>query len=158
MVRIFLLQALLHQLRFFCPSEDGHLPDVVFFLFGLRHSQRLLNFVPLLDFFSSLSLCCVQGIGKLCVSFIDRCVLQASAVCLESHVQWNGITSRILPVGDASWHFPIFLILCGDLPRRTPQNHWRWVIAPSWDLLMLVPWWFQRVLLLSSNLDDPRAC
>ena len=82
------------------------------------HADAFLNLVALLDFFPSLPLSGVHGLGKGGELVVYADVLQVSPIGLQAHVQRDCVAFRIFPVRDARWHLPILLVFRRNLARR----------------------------------------
>ena len=128
----------------------------LFFAFhGLGHLDGVLDLVSLFSFHSSLALGSVQYVCHLGVPAINRGVLQATTVGLQTHMQWDCVAIRVLPVRNASRHIAVLHVLRCELARRRAHDHRRsFIRGPTSDLLVLVLRRLERVLNYIRDLDD----
>ena len=85
---------------------------------------------------------------------VDCHVFETSTVCLQAHMKRYGVACRILPIWNACWNFPVFLILSCDLPWRTSHDNWRLLIISCSNLLMLMLRRLKWICNLMRNLYD----
>jgi hypothetical protein len=126
----------------------------VLFLQGLSNRDSVRDLVSLFCLFSSLTLGSVHGISHCCVPWVDRDILQVTAIGLKAHVQRDGVAIGVLPIRDTG-RDPVLGHVCGsEFPRWRPQDDWRLSIGHPGNLLVLVAGWVKRVLNNVGNLND----
>lgn len=84
-----------------------------------------MDFCFLFIFNLCLTFSNIQRINNVGKGLINGIVLERSAICTDSHMNRNGVTTRVLPVRNAGWYFEILHVLFGQLPRWRSMKWWR---------------------------------
>lgn len=75
-----------HELCLLGLGKHCHFTNLFLLLYGLSHLEGLLYLSTLLGLLSCLAFSYIKGVCKLGVSLVNGCVLQATAISLETHV------------------------------------------------------------------------
>jgi len=81
-------------------------------------------------------------------------MLKRTSIGSQTHMNWNGITSRISPIWNAWWNFPICHVFLSQFSRRWSKQLWRRRPWSSWQFPMLMHWRHQWIDLNSINTSN----
>lgn len=117
--------------------------------------DTFLLFSTLFNLNFCLSFCYIQWVDNVGERFVNGVVLEHSAVSADSHVDGNGVASRVLPVRNTWRYFKVLHVLLRQLPWRRTMKRRRRRPSPRRQLPMFMQSRQQGIHLYSINPDNP---